>query len=78
MPCLYGGNDDLVGVAHYCYLREKYVENGGENNIGLVYMKYAGHERFYHGIEHDIIAMKEIHVKMVEYAKKIFDPRLKL
>ena len=72
MLCLYGGNDDLVGVAHYCYLREKYVENGGENNIELVYMKYAGHERFHHGIEHDIIAMKEMHAKMVAYAKKYF------
>jgi hypothetical protein len=72
MPCLYGGNDDLVGVAHYCYLREKYVENGGENNIELIYMKYGGHERFHHGTEHDIIAMKMMHAKMVEYAKKYF------
>ena len=72
MLCLYGGNDDLVGVVHYSYLREKYVENGGENNIELVYMKYAGHERFHHGTEHDIIAMKEMHAKMVAYAKKYF------
>ena len=72
MLCLYGGNDDLVGVVHYSYLREKYVENGGENNIELVYMKYAGHERFHHGTEHNIIAMKEMHAKMVAYAKKYF------
>ena len=36
MLCLYGGNDDLVRAANYSYLREKYVENGGENNIELV------------------------------------------
>ena len=36
MLCLYGGNDNLVRVANYSYLREKNVENGGENNIELV------------------------------------------
>ena len=35
-------------------------------------MKYAGHERFHHGIERDINAMKQMHVKMLEYAKTYF------
>ena len=72
MLCLYGGNDNLVGVTHYSNLKKAYKENGAENNIELVYMKYAGHERFHHGTEHDIIAMKTMHIKMVEYAKKYF------
>ena len=72
MLCLYGGNDNLVGVTHYSNLKKAYKENGAENNIELVYMKYAGHERFHHGTEHDIIAMKTMHFKMVEYAKKYF------
>lgn len=72
MLCLYGGNDDLVGVVHYSYLREAYINNGAGDKIELVYMKYAGHERFHHNTGHDIIAMKEIHIKMIEYAKKYF------
>ena len=72
MLCLYGGNDNLVGVTHYSNLKKAYKENGGENNIELIYMKYGGHERFHHGTEHDIIAMKMMHAKMVEYAKKYF------
>ena len=35
-------------------------------------MKYGGHERYHHGTAHDIIAMKEMHAKMVEYATKFF------
>ena len=68
--CLYCGNDGLF--VHYSYLRQKYINNGADNNISLVYMKYAGHERFHHGIERDIIAMKQMHVKMLEYAKTYF------
>ena len=35
-------------------------------------MKYGGHERFHHDTENDILAMKEMHAKMVEYAQKYF------
>ena len=35
-------------------------------------MKYAGHERFDHGTEHDTIAMKEMHAKMIAYDKTYF------
>jgi len=72
MLCLYGGNDDLIGVNHYSLLKKAYIDNGHKDEIELVYMKYGGHERFHHGTEHDIIAMKEMHAKMVEYAKKYF------
>ena len=70
--CLYGGNDDLIGVNHYSLLKKAYIDNDHKDEIELVYMKYGGHERFHHGTEHDIIAMKEMHAKMVEYAKKYF------
>ena len=73
MLCLYGGNDDLVGIMHYSQLRDKYIKNRAGEKIELVYMKYGGHERFHHGAEHDIIAMKDMHAKMVEYAKKYFE-----
>ena len=72
MLCLYGGNDDLIGVNHFSLLKQAYIDNGHEDKIELVYMKYGGHERFHHGTDHDIIAMKKMHAKMVEYSKKYF------
>ena len=70
MLCLYDGNDGLV--AHYSNLHQAYINNGAKNNIELVYMKYAGHERFHHGSPHDIEAMKKMHSRMVDYAKTYF------
>ena len=70
MLCLYGGNDGLV--INYGFLNKHYIENGEEKNIDIVYMKYADHSRFHNGIERDIIAMKEMHKKMIDYAKKYF------
>ena len=72
MLCLYGGNDDLVGLMHYSYLKEAYERNGGKDKIELIYMKDAGHERYYHGIQKDFDAMQKMHYKMVEYAKQYF------
>ena len=70
MLCLYDGNDGLV--AHYSNLHQHYIDKGVEQNIELVYMKYAGHERFHHGSPHDIEAMKKMHSRMVDYAKTYF------
>ena len=72
MLCLYGGSDDLVGIAHYCYLKKAYIDNKAEDKIKLIYMKHAGHERFHHGFEEDIIAMKEMNYQMVDFGKKYF------
>ena len=72
MLCLYGGNDNLVGLMHYSYLKEAYEKNGGKDKIELIYMQDAGHERFYHGIQRDFDAMQRMHYKMVEYAKQYF------
>ena len=62
----------MVGVAHYCYLKKAYFENGAEDNIALVYMKHAGHERFHHWVEEDIVAMKKMHSLMIDFGKKYF------
>ena len=70
MLCLYGGNDGLV--INYGFFNKKYIENGAEQNLELVYMKYADHSRFHNGIERDIIAMKEMHDKMIYFANKYF------
>jgi len=68
--CEYGGNDSVVGVAQYCYLKEKYEQKGGV--IDLVYMRYAGHEVYHHDTEQGIIAMKEMNFKILDFANKYF------
>lgn len=68
--CEYGGNDSVVGVAQYCYLKEKYEQKGGV--IDLVYMRYAGHEVYHHDTEQGIIAMKEMNYKILDFANKYF------
>lgn len=68
--CEYGGNDSIVGVAQYCYLKEIYDQK--ERDIDLVYMRYAGHELYHHDTEQGIIAMKEMNYKILDFANKYF------
>ena len=68
--CEYGGNDSIVGVAQYCYLKEKYEQKGGV--IDFIYMRYAGHELNHHNTEQGIIAMKEMNYKILDFANKYF------
>ena len=68
--CEYGGNDSVVGVAQYCYLKEKYDQKGGV--IDLVYMRYAGHDLNHHNTEQGINAMKEMNFKILDFANKYF------
>ena len=48
----------MVGVAQFCYLKEKYKQKGGV--IYIVYMRYLGHGVYHHGTEEGIIAMQEM------------------
>ena len=70
--CEYGGKDSIVGVAQYCYLKEKYDQKGGV--IDLIYMKYAGHNvnHHHHHTEQGIITMKEMNYKILDFANKYF------
>ena len=68
--CEYCGNDLTIGIAHYSYLKELYEQNNGE--IELVYMRYGGHEQYHYNTPQGIESMKEMHKKILEFAKKYF------
>lgn len=42
--CVYGGQDQLDGVAQYALLKETFVNHANKDNITLVYYKYGTHE----------------------------------
>ena len=67
---LYCGNDGLF--VQFAHIRQAYIDNGLGDKIKTEYMKYAGHERFHHGMEHDIKVMKEMHLKILEFAQTYF------
>ena len=65
--CLYGGNDDVVGVTQYAYLKEKYG-----NNLHLIYSRYATHFFLDFDTEVGINSLRELNYQILEYAKKYF------
>ena len=40
--CLYGGQDEMVGIAQYAQLKKKFDENNNKN-ISLIYYRYGHH-----------------------------------
>ena len=68
--CLYTGNDDVVGVVAYAYLKAKAKQ---DNKImDLIYSKYADHGYLNFTMEDSIESLRELHVKILEYAKLYF------
>ena len=65
--CLYGGNDEVVGVTQYAYLEERY---GG--NLHLIYSKYATHNFIDLKTEVGINSLRELNYQIVNYAKQYF------
>lgn len=70
--CEYCGNDQMVGVAHYSYIREKYIKNNKTENLDFVYMKYGGHEQYHYEQPQSIEAMKLMHCKILNFIKNYF------
>ena len=68
--CEYAGNDSLVGVSMYKYLKELSQKYG--NKLDLIYMRYAGHELISFDTENGIQAMRDIHYQVITYAKNYF------
>ena len=68
--CEYGGNDPSVGVAQFKLLRE--LSDKYHFPLDLVYPRYADHSLVDCSTENGIKAMREIHSKILEYAKKYF------
>ena len=70
--CEYAGNDSLVGVGMYRFLKELFKKYEKEDELGFVYMRYAGHELISYNTENGIKAMRDIHYQALKYAKKYF------
>ena len=41
--CIYGGQDEYIGVAYYALLKKTFLMNNNKDNITLVYYKYGHH-----------------------------------
>ena len=68
--CQYGGDDSVIGVCHYCILKQ-YSEKYG-NKIVNVYMKNSGH--FLNNVDNknDLNAIREMHYQILKFAKLYF------
>ena len=68
--CIYGGNDENIGVAHYYKLKELFEKNKIENE--LVYFRYGGHMLLSPYNENGLEAMKKMHFQILNFSKKYF------
>ena len=68
--CIYGGNDDAVGVAQYSKLKKLFKENN--RKIELVYMRYGGHMLEDYITENGVHAMREMNYQILNFSKTYF------
>ena len=68
--CEYGGNDSLVGIGQYQYLKKLSEKYG--NKLVLVYMKYGDHGLMNFDNENGLNAMREMHFQILTFAKTYF------
>ena len=69
--CVYGGKDEEIGIAHYSYLKSKYVQ-ANNNKIELIYSKNSKHNIFQIDGKPNIDLLKKIIFKIQEYSKLYF------
>ena len=65
--CLYTGNDDVVGVVAYAYLKEK--ADNDSKHLDLIYSKYADHYFLNYGMKDSIDSLREFHAQILNYTK---------
>ena len=68
---IYGGRDNIVGIGHYSYLEDQFLEHNNKN-FTLVYSRYAGHDPFEIETENGIEKIKEANYQILEYSIKYF------
>ena len=68
--CIYGGNDETIGVAHYYKLKELFEKNKIENE--LVYFRYGGHMLDSYDTQNGLNAMREMHYQILNFCKNYF------
>ena len=69
--CVYGGKDEEIGIAHYSYLKSKYVQSNN-NKIELIYSKNSLHNIFLLNGKPNLELLKNIISKIKEYSKLYF------
>ena len=67
--CLYTGNDDVVGVVAYAYLKNK---TNPDKIMELIYSKYADHNFMNFQMENSIQSLRKLNVKILDFAKRYF------
>ena len=72
--CLYGGNDQTIGIGHYAHLKEKF-DGVRNSNISLIYSRYANHDLptiFNYTISDCIKAVNDLNDRIMNFSEKYF------
>ena len=69
--CVCGGNDVEVGIGQYAFLEEKFNEYEN-NNLTLIYSRYATHNPYELITENGIIKSREMIYSVIDFAEKYF------
>ena len=68
--CVYGGNDNVVGVTQFAYLNEKAERD--DKKLIYIYSRFADHNFLNFQTEDGINAMREMNYQMNHLAKTLF------
>ena len=69
--CVYGGKDNVVGVTAYANIKKKFEQNNN-NNIVLVYSKYAPHNPISFDTQNGIDAAREMNFQILNFSNIYF------
>jgi len=68
--CVYGGNDSIIGVSQYAFLKSN--SKSIKDKIKIIYSRYADHSVINYSTENGINAMREMHYQILNFAKLYF------
>ena len=68
--CVYGGNDSIIGVSQYAFLKSN--SKSIKDKIKIIYSRYADHYVINYSTENGINAMREMHYQILNFAKLYF------
>jgi len=68
--CVYGGNDSIIGVSQYAFLKSN--SKSIRDKIKIIYSRYADHSVINYSTENGINAMREMHYQILNFAKLYF------
>ena len=68
----FGGKDQNCGVAQYRFIKHLSEKYKNKFPIDLVYMRYGEHSLMDSETENGIKAMRDLNIKILDFAKKYF------